>query len=142
MNIGKKIQRARKLRGMTLRMLGLELGFSYKTSEVRVAQYENSSRMPRAEMLEKIADILKINPKSLDPTPDFEDPEQVMQTFFDLEESGYDIDVRRSCDKVLAVIDGSKIEDQLEEWKEVKSRLKKGQISEKEYDAWKYEWHI
>ena len=51
MAIGKRIKYIRSLRGLTLKELGEALGFKGKTSDVRVAQYESDTRVPKDDLL-------------------------------------------------------------------------------------------
>ena len=44
MAIGERIRFIRNLRGMTQKYLGTAIGFTEKTADVRMAQYESGSR--------------------------------------------------------------------------------------------------
>ena len=50
MAIGERIQFFRKLRGMTQKYLGTQVGFPEKSADVRLAQYETGTRTPKADM--------------------------------------------------------------------------------------------
>ena len=50
MAIGERIHFFRTLRGMTQKYLGMALGFPEKSADVRLAQYENGSRTPKADV--------------------------------------------------------------------------------------------
>ena len=50
MAIGERIHFFRTLRGMTQKYLGMALGFPEKSADVRLAQYENGSRTPKADL--------------------------------------------------------------------------------------------
>ena len=50
MAIGERIHFFRILRGMTQKYLGMALGFPEKSADVRLAQYENGSRTPKADL--------------------------------------------------------------------------------------------
>lgn len=60
MTTGEKIKFYRKKRGLTLKELGLKSGY-LNHGDVRIAQYENGSRYPRLETLERIAKSLDIS---------------------------------------------------------------------------------
>lgn len=60
-NPGKTIRFCRKTAGLKQRELGLLLGFSEKSAETRVGQYEVNARVPREEMTERIAQILNVS---------------------------------------------------------------------------------
>lgn len=53
-NIGERISFFRRLHNYTQKELGKLLGFSDKTCDVRVAQYESGDRVPKEEMLKKL----------------------------------------------------------------------------------------
>ncbi len=56
MSIGSKIRLLRMKKGITQKELGMKLGFTESTAEVRIAQYETDSRIPREDLLNRIAD--------------------------------------------------------------------------------------
>ena len=57
MAIGERIHFFRLLRGMTQKYLGMALGFPEKSADVRLAQYENGSRTPKADLTAALAQI-------------------------------------------------------------------------------------
>ena len=71
MAIGERIHFFRTLRGMTQKYLGMALGFPEKSADVRLAQYENGSRTPKADVTTALADVLDVSPKALD-VPDID----------------------------------------------------------------------
>ena len=54
MAIGERIRFIRNLRGMTQKFLGLQVGFSGRTADIRMAQYESGSRTPKADLVEQL----------------------------------------------------------------------------------------
>ena len=66
MAIGERIHFFRTLRGMTQKYLGMALGFPEKSADVRLAQYENGSRTPKADLTAALAQILDVSPHALD----------------------------------------------------------------------------
>ena len=58
MAVGDRIKRARNLRGMTQKELGIAIGFEEKSADIRIAQYESNTRTPKEELLRKIAEVL------------------------------------------------------------------------------------
>ena len=58
MAVGDRIKRVRNFRKMTLKELGMAVGFDENSADVRIAQYENNSRKPKDELLKKIATVL------------------------------------------------------------------------------------
>ena len=69
MAVGDRIKRVRNFRGMTMKELGMAVGFDEKSADVRIAQYENNSRKPKEELMRKIAAALDVSEAYLeDPT--------------------------------------------------------------------------
>lgn len=64
MTIGQSIRLYRKKRKLTLRELGELAGFDNR-GDVRIAQYENGSRIPRNDILERIATALGVTVEDL-----------------------------------------------------------------------------
>lgn len=58
MAIGERIRFFRNLCGMTQKYLGQVVGFPEKTADIRMAQYESGSRTPKADLTNKLAEVL------------------------------------------------------------------------------------
>ena len=56
MTVGDKIKKIRTFRGMTQKELGLAIGFEEKGADNRIAQYETNYRVPKRELLDKMAE--------------------------------------------------------------------------------------
>lgn len=63
--IGTKIARIRKFRGMTQAELGVALGLNPTNASIRVSQYESNKKIPKDDMIIKIAEALDIHPCQL-----------------------------------------------------------------------------
>ena len=61
MAIGERIHFFRTMRGMTQKYLGMALGFSEKSADVRLAQYENGSRTPKADVTAALAKVFDVS---------------------------------------------------------------------------------
>ena len=61
MTVGDKIKKIRTFRGMTQKELGLAIGFEEKGADNRIAQYETNYRVPKRELLDKIAEALRVD---------------------------------------------------------------------------------
>ena len=85
MAVGDRIKRVRNFRKMTMKELGMAVGFDENTADVRIAQYENNSRKPKDELLKKIAAALDVNWRSLYDPVDYA-AEDIMFSLFELEE--------------------------------------------------------
>ena len=89
MTVGEKIRVIRTFRGMTQKELGLSVGFDEKGADNRIAQYETDYRVPRKEMLDKIAFALNVNRLNFYSAGKGNSaPEDLLRTLFWLEESG------------------------------------------------------
>ena len=98
MAIGERIHFFRTMRGMTQKYLGMALGFPEKSADVRLAQYENGSRTPKAELTESLAGALGVSPLALS-VPDIDSYLGLMHTLFTLEDR-YGLEVCECEDEV------------------------------------------
>ena len=138
--IGEKIKRLRKLRGITQKELGIAVGFDEKSADVRIAQYETGTRTPKQELVEKIADVLDVNPLYIN-NPEILGAEDIMLLLFELDEH-YPISIEDCTDEDgntrKGVCFGSILmTDLLSEWQRRKKDLADGKISKAEYTEWK-----
>ena len=85
MAIGERIRFFRNLKGMTQKFLGVQVGFSERTADIRMAQYESGSRTPKADLTEELAHVLGVSPLALN-VPDIESYLGLMHTLFALED--------------------------------------------------------
>lgn len=117
---GERLQFIRKHRGLTQKELGLYLGFSENTADIRIAQYELDKRTPRPELIETIAHILDVTPDSLlSPIPNT--GMEIMQFLFWMEElpqiKQSDKLMKAWIDKKKEYSDGLITHDQYLDWK-------------------------
>ena len=93
MTIGERIKKIRIFRRMTMDELGAALGFEGKNMSVRVSQYETGDRIPREDMIRKLAEALHCNYKALS---DYGTgaAEDIIETLFWLEESATPLPAR------------------------------------------------
>ena len=147
MSMGYKLKKLRNLRGLTQREFGQMVGFSYVTADVRIAQYEAGTRVAKADMVHKMAEILEVNADYLmAPAPS--SMSEIMQTLLFLDENnGVTLDK-----KELTTEDGNVVnrinlsimgmDNLLEEWHEKQKALQNGELSQEEYYEWKMNWKI
>lgn len=84
MKTGDRIKNIRTLRGMTQKELGLAVGFPARSADVRIAQYENGTRTPKEDVVQLMAQVLKVKPSAI--TSHNNDIYiDLMYTLFDLE---------------------------------------------------------
>jgi len=144
MAIGERIHYFRNLRGMTQKYLGMVIGFPEKSADIRMAQYESGTRSPKEEITEKLAQALDVSPKALD-VPDIDSYVGLMHTLFALEDI-YGLKISRANGKLCLQLDPGSGEhyfqmlSMLEAWQEQKDKLEAGEITEDDYDRWRYRY--
>lgn len=144
MAIGERIRFIRNLRGMTQKYLGMKIGFTESTSEVRMAQYENAARTPKEKMIGDFANVLDVSPLALT-LPDIDSYLGLIHTFFALEDM-YGFKICEDDDGVCLRLSKSKIKDfdninpMLLAWREQAAKLETGEITKEEYDQWRYKF--
>lgn len=142
MAIGERIRFFRNLRGMTQKYLGMMVGFPERSADVRLAQYETGTRSPKADLTEKLAYYLEVSPKALD-VPDIDTHIGLMHTLFVLEDL-YGFTVSEADGEVCLKIDTTKGADSAElhkmvcAWLEQAKKLQSGEITEVQYNQWRY----
>ena len=146
-NIGERIGFFRRLHNYTQKELGKLLGFSDKTCDVRVAQYESGDRVPKEEMLKKIAAIFGISPYALN-IPNIRTWASRMHIFFAMEDK-YGAEIKKIDDEYYLRIEKTYPEHPtitgvrnavLQEWVDMYTALQEGKITKSEYDYWRYNY--
>ena len=143
MAIAERINYFRNKCGMTMKYLGQKLGYAEKSADVRVAQYEAGTRKPKEDTVRALAEIFDVAPAALD-VPDIDSYIGIMHTLFALEDQ-YTIHAE--------LIDGepvlrfgtdikkrSHLWDLFYYWAAEASRLQNGEITEEEYNNWRYHY--
>lgn len=144
MAIGERIHFFRNMRGMTQKYLGLLLGFPEKSADVRLAQYETGARTPKADLTASMANALDVSPFALS-VPDIDSYIGLMHTLFALEDR-YGLKIDEDDGEVRLKVDVRKNKDaaQLHEmlcaWRQAAAMLKAGEITQEEYDRWRYHY--
>lgn len=145
MAIGERIRFIRNLRGMTQKWLGISSRLPEKTADIRMAQYESGTRVPKAEQTEKIAEALNVSPAALN-VPDIESYVGVMHTLFALEDLyGIKID-EVDGEPVIRLNKNSKeymkIFEVFTAWQREAEKWHNGEITKEEYDQWRYRYPL
>lgn len=146
LSIGRRINFFRRLHKMTQKELGERLGFSEKTCDVRIAQYEVGDRIPKEELVNKMAAVFGISPQALQ-VPELNNWTQRMHSFFAME----DIYGAKICkidgDYYLRIEKASEEEAVtgvrnavLQEWVDKSEALEQGTLAQEEYDDWRYNY--
>lgn len=145
--IGRRINFFRRLHGLTQKELGALLGFSEKSCDVRVAQYESGDRIPKEEMLQKLAAVFKISPQALK-VPELGSWGQRMHIFFAMEDM-YGARISKVDDDYYLRIEEKNNNDKLvtgvrnavlQEWLDKAQALEQGKITKEAYDDWRYNY--
>lgn len=139
MNTGDRIQNARKVRGMTQRELGLEMHFNYRSSAVRIAQYETGLKKPTSETIDEIAKALNVSRKAIT-GPEGYAVDDIMRFLFELEDQGYDVEVKRRGEQTIVEIYGEQLAKPLQQWRKIQSRYKRELLTLNQYLTWKLCW--
>lgn len=144
MTLGDRIRFFRRKIGMTQRELGMAMGFSPLTAEVRVSQYENGSRRPKPGALATLASVFGVAPAAME-IPDIEDSAKLMQTLFAMEDC-YALKPIRIygetflCIDTLDALHVDQMKVMLNEWQQQLARMERNEITQEEYDFWRYNY--
>lgn len=144
MAIGERIHFFRNMRGMTQKYLGMLMGFPERSADVRMAQYETGARTPKTDLTASLAHALDVSPQALD-VPDIDSYIGLAHTLFTLEDRyGLKIDQDDGVPYLrVDVFKGNKAAELnkiLCAWYQVTAKLKAGEISQEEYDRWRYHY--
>lgn len=144
MAIGERIHFFRSLRGMTQKYLGMAVGFPERTADVRMAQYESGTRTPKADLTSALAHVLDVSPQALN-VPDIDSYIGLAHTLFTLEDT-YGLTVKEIDGTVCLQVDPAKgrtaeeLHRILTAWREQAARLEAGEITQEDYDKWRYRY--
>lgn len=144
MAIEERIHFFRTLRGMTQKYLGMMVGFPEKSADVRLAQYETGTRTPKADLTAALANTLDVSPQAL-AVPDIDSYIGLMHTLFTLEDR-YGLKVCE-CDgeahlrvDVFKGRDAAELNKMLFAWRQASAMLAAGEITQEDYDKWRYHY--
>lgn len=126
MTQGQRLNYIRRLRGVTMKELGVALGFDESSAPVRIAQWEAGTRNPKPDAVEKMASILNFNPARLSPAPD--NPVDAIIDFL-----LWDDDDLSGSEKI-------RLFRFLFDFWTMRTRLQEGSISQEQFDEWKLNW--
>ena len=144
MAIGERIHFFRTMRGMTQKYLGMLLGFPEKSADVRLAQYETGARTPKADLTASLANALGVSPLALS-VPDIDSYLGLMHTLFTLEDR-YGLTIDELNGEVCLRVnvrhskDAARLHEMLCSWRQAAAMLKAGEISQEDYDRWRYRY--
>ncbi len=144
MAIGERIRFIRNLKGMTQKYLGIQVGFPEKTADIRMAQYESGSRTPKADLINKVAEVFDVSTAALT-VPDIESYNGVLHTLFTMEDL-YGLRIDNLDGELCIRLDKGMgtnyltMFDMFSAWNKQAEKLKNGEITKEEYDHWRYNY--
>ena len=140
MAIGERIRFFRNLRGLTLKALGMEVGFSPRTADIRMSQYESGSRSPKQELVEHLAQTLHVSTDALN-VPNLDSYYGFMHTLFAIEDL-YGLQIGKLDGELCLRFDRQRakmrLHDDFDAWYQVWERYQNGELSREDYDNWRY----
>ena len=144
MAIGERIHFFRTLRNMTQKYLGQAVGFPQSSADVRIAQYEMGTRVPKSDLTAKFAEALGVSTEALE-VPNIDSYSGLMHTLFALEDI-YGIKIDDIDGELCIRLDKNKgitylnMFDMLNAWHEQSFKLENDEITKEEYDEWRYNY--
>ena len=143
MAFGKRIRLFRNRKGLFQKQLGEMLGFMGKTSDVRIAQYENEARTPKDDLIKEMAHIFDVSPRAIT-VPDIDSYVGLMHTFFALEDM-YGLKIGELDGELCLRLDkGSKeylrLLEMFQAWQSAAAKVESGEMTSEEYDEWRYKY--
>lgn len=144
MAIGERIHFFRNKCGMTQKQLGKLLGFPEKSADVRLAKYETGSRSPKADLTATLAKVLDVSPNALS-VPDIDSYIGLMHTLFTLEDR-YGLYVDEVDGEICLKVnvrknrDAAELHQMLCAWRQAAAMLQAEEISQEDYDNWRYHY--
>lgn len=143
MAFGKRIRLFRNRKGLFQKQLGEMLGFMGKTSDVRIAQYENEARTPKDDLIKEMASIFDVNPRAIT-VPDIDSYVGLMHTFFALEDM-YGLKIGELNGELCLRLDKSSKEylrllEMFQAWRSVAAKVESGEMTSEEYNEWRYKY--
>ena len=120
------------------------MGSPDKSAYVRSAQYETGARNPKADLKSAQANAPDISPLALS-VPDIDSYHGLMNTLFIMLDR-YGLKIDEADWEVCLKVDVRKNKDAAElhkmlcSWRQVAAMLKAGEITQEEYDRWRYRY--
>lgn len=145
MAIGERIHFFRTKRGMTQKYVGSQIGFDEKSADVRLAQYESETRVPKDNLITALASVFDVAPAALK-VPDIDSYIGLMHTLFALEDR-YGLKIEKAEDgqprlylDIRHFPDSIQLYDMFLDWMDKATSLEEGKLSQDDYDTWRYHY--
>ena len=126
MNFNLKLKKIRTFRKMTQKELSEKIGL---TDQHRIVQYEKGVRVPKKDLVDKMAQALDVNPYTL-----YDTAGRDASVYY------HDNDSWPAHAPVCMWFDYGVLNDFLKEWVVRMNELKSGVITRDEYFEWKINW--
>lgn len=141
MAIGNRIKLFRNRRNLTQKELGARVGFPFNATDVRIAQYESEKRIPKDDMINKLASILGVSAAAIK-VPEIDTYIGVIHTLFTLEDT-FGIKINSINGELCMTLDKtspnySSMFEMLYAWQQEYEKFQSGEITKDEYDQWRY----
>lgn len=140
MSVGSQIKKMRTFMGLTQKELGLAIGFSERTADIRIAQYESGTRTPREDIINRLAEALGVSVYALN-SPDLDTYHGAMHALFYMEDE-YGIvpendkgDLSLKLKKPIGAL-----ANDIRDWSKKRDALLGELISEDDYNHWRYSY--
>jgi len=144
MAIGKRIRFFRTLKNLTQKELGLKLRYPERAADVRVAQYESETRVPKEDTIERLSYIFDVSPLALK-VPDIDTYNGLMHTLFVLEDTNYMHITQNEAGQYCIALDkytenskAHSMNEMFRLWHNEYQKFLNGEITKEEYDHWRY----
>ncbi len=142
MAIGKRIRHFRTLFNLTQKQLGRNLGFPERAADVRIAQYESETRIPKQDIIHLLAYVFGIAEEALT-VPDIDTDMGLMHTLFALEDMRHFKIGRTANDNLCLYLDKydtqtHSLANHFRVWEREYKKFVNGEITKEEYDKWRY----
>lgn len=143
MAIGNRIKHFRNMRNLTQKELGTKVGFPFNAADVRIAQYESEKRIPKDDMVNKLASVLGVSSAAIK-VPEIDTYIGVIHTLFALEDT-FGIKINSIDDELCITLDKTSptyltMFDMFYEWQQKYAKLQNEEITKEEYDQWRYNY--
>lgn len=142
MSSGERLRIIRVFRGLTMKALGMLVGFTPNTADIRISQYETNVRTPRPNILNDLAKALDVSPDALD-VPEIDTLIGLFHTLFALEDMYNLLPTKidgTPCLITAPTQSSAKLAAFIQIWADQMEKLINGEITREEYDEWRYHY--
>ncbi len=142
MAIGRRIWHFRNLLDLTQKELGRKLGYPERTADVRIAQYESETRIPKKDTVKLLSYIFGTCEEALT-IPDIDTDIGLMHTLFALEDMRHLQIGQTENGNMCLYLDkfdsrARSLASQFRLWYNEYQKFVNGEITKEEYDKWRY----